>query len=188
MQPPSPLIDIKEFIPSICIDLRYASTDNILGRALYKSSKCYLIEPTAIALKKAQEEAEKHSLTLKVWDGYRPLSIQWKLWHDHPDDHHVADPRKGGRHPRGTAVDVTLAIRNCPGTCNALVMPTDFDDFTPKAYRRYMGCSLESIQNRTLLEEIMEKSGFLCMPSAWWHFDLAGWENYPPLDIPIPPK
>ena len=29
----------------------------------------------------------------------------------------------------------------------------------------------------------MKKHNFIPFPFEWWHFDYAGWENYPPLDI-----
>jgi D-alanyl-D-alanine dipeptidase len=91
----------------------------------------------------------------------------------------VSDPRKGGRHTRGTAVDLTLITQNG----EELPMPSGFDDFSEKAHRTYMDCSPEEIKNRELLEEIMEKHGFVGLPTEWWHFDLVGWEAYPPIDF-----
>ena len=176
------LVDIQEKIPSICVGLRYASYDNVIGRILYKINRCYVLAPTAEALEKVQQDLAKIGLGLKVWDGYRPLSIQWRFWHYLPDEHYVADPRKGGRHTRGTAVDVTLVTKDK----QELPMPSDFDDFTPKAHRGYMGASQEAIQNRQLLQEVMEKNGFIGLPTEWWHFDLEGWEKYPPLDVQFP--
>jgi hypothetical protein len=64
-------------------------------------------------------------------------------------------------------------------------MPSDFDDFSERAHRNYRGGTAEQRRNRQLLEGVMEKHGFVGYPTEWWHFDLADWEKYPPLDIPI---
>jgi len=96
-----------------------------------------------------------------------------------PDERYVSDPRKGGRHTRGTAVDLTLVTKDG----QELPMPSAFDDFSEKAHRNYMGATPEEIGNRELLQTVMEKHGFIGLPTEWWHFDLVGWENYPPIDI-----
>ena len=62
-------------------------------------------------------------------------------------------------------------------------MPSAFDDFSERAHRNYMKTSKEAISNRQLLEVVMQKHGFIGIPSEWWHFDLKGWEKYPPLDF-----
>jgi D-alanyl-D-alanine dipeptidase len=64
-------------------------------------------------------------------------------------------------------------------------MPTEFDEFTEKAHRKFMDLPLEAIENRELLEKVMEMHGFIGLDSEWWHFDFAGWENYPPLEIDL---
>jgi D-alanyl-D-alanine dipeptidase len=118
-------------------------------------------------------------LGLKVWDGFRPMAAQWKFWELVPDERYVSDPRKGGRHTRGTAVDLTLITKEG----QELLMPSEFDDFSEKAHRDYKEAPLEAIWNRELLREVMESHGFEGLPSEWWHFDLKGWKDYPPLDL-----
>lgn len=118
-------------------------------------------------------------LGLKIWDGFRPMPAQWKFWELVPDERYVSDPRKGGRHTRGTAVDLTLIT----GDGQELPMPSPFDDFSEKAHRNYMGATSEEIANRELLQKVMEKHGFIGYASEWWHFDLEGWEEYLPIDV-----
>lgn len=169
------LVDIQSVIPNIRVDLRYASTNNFLGKIVYPFQKCFLLKETALQLGKAQEELERVGLGLMVWDGFRPESVQRKLWGLLPDERYVADPSKGGRHTRGTSVDVTLI----DSTGRELVMPSGFDDFTEKAHRDYTGASDEAMTNRERLEKVMERHCFVGLPTEWWHFDLIGWENYP---------
>jgi len=173
------LVDIQQFIPQIQVDLKYATSDNFTGQIVYNFHSCLLHQDAAIKLREVQAELESMGLGLKVWDGFRPFAAQWKFWELVPDERFVSDPRKGGRHTRGTAVDLTLITQDG----HELLMPSGFDDFSEKAYQDYMDTSDEAIRNRELLRQIMEKHGFLGLPTEWWHFDLIGWQNYPPIDF-----
>lgn len=174
----SELVDIQQLIPNIQIDLKYATEDNFTGQVVYNFNQCLLVKEAALKLKAVQEELETLGLGLKVWDGFRPMSAQWAFWNLVPDERYVSDPRKGGRHTRGTAVDLTLITADG----QELPMPSAFDDFSEKAHRDYLGASEEALRNRSLLETVMEKNGFVGLPSEWWHFDLADWKDYAPLE------
>jgi len=172
------LIHIKSVIPSIQIDLKYATPDNFTGKLVYEFHECFLLREAALRLAEVQAELESRGLGLKIWDGFRPVAAQWKFWELVPDERYVSDPRKGGRHTRGTAVDLTLITKDG----QELVMPSDFDDFSEKAHRDYQEASEEAISNRELLREVMERHGFVGLPTEWWHFDLIGWQDCPPID------
>jgi D-alanyl-D-alanine dipeptidase len=62
-------------------------------------------------------------------------------------------------------------------------MPSDFDEFSPRAAVSYRGGSSEESRNRDLLQRVMNRHGFLSYPDEWWHFDFTGWENYQPMSI-----
>ncbi|MBA3603843.1 MAG: D-alanyl-D-alanine dipeptidase [Parachlamydiaceae bacterium] len=175
----SELVDIQLFIPKIQVDLKYATTDNFTGKIVYNFNCCLLLKEVALGLCDVQAELETVGLGLKIWDGFRPAAAQRKLWELVPDERYVSDPQKGGRHTRGTAVDLTLITKNG----QELLMPSDFDDFSEKAHQDYMEASFEAIRNREFLREVMERHGFTNLPTEWWHFDLIGWENYPPIDF-----
>lgn len=175
----SELVDIQSFIPNIQIDLKYATTDNFTGQIVYQFNSCLLVKEAALQLREVQAELEQIGLGLKVWDGFRPVAAQWAFWELVPDERYVSDPRKGGRHTRGTAVDLTLITKEG----QELLMPSDFDDFSEKAHQDYMGVSDEAIRNREFLREIMERHGFIGLSTEWWHFDLIGWQNYPPINF-----
>lgn len=169
------LVNLQEFDERIVIDLLYATENNFTKRAVYDFTVCLVLEPVANALVKVQDDLEKMGLGLKIWDGYRPPSVQQIFWDIVQDDRYVAPPWKGGRHTRGTAVDVTLIDQNG----SELPMPTPFDEFTDRAHRGYD----QNVHNQ-LLETLMEKHGFVGLPTEWWHFDLVGWESYPVLTLP----
>lgn len=172
------LVDIQVIAPTIKIDLKYATSHNFTGQIIYRFQQCMLIEEAALRLSNAQRALESMQLGLKIWDGFRPLEAQWRFWELLPDERYISDPRKGGRHTRGTSVDVTLVTQGG----DELPMPSLFDDFSEKAHRTYMGCSREAKMNCNLLQYIMEEHGFIGLPTEWWHFDLKGWETYAPID------
>jgi len=177
--PYSELVDIQSIAPNIQVDLKYATEDNFTGQVVYSFQNCFLVKEAAFRLCDVQNELESIGLSLKIWDGFRPLAAQWKFWELVPDERYVSDPRKGGRHTRGTAVDLTLITLDG----QELPMPSAFDDFSEKAHRTYTECSEERIRNRDLLQEIMERHGFIGLPTEWWHFDLFGWEAYPSMEF-----
>lgn len=159
------------------MDLKYATVDNFTGQVVYDFQNCFVCHEVALKLRDVQLELETMGLGLKIWDGFRPMGAQWKFWELLPDERYVSNPLKGGRHTRGTAVDVTLVTSDF----KELLMPSAFDDFSEKAHRDYKGASEEALENSLLLQKIMEKHGFIGMPTEWWHFDLIGWEDFAPV-------
>lgn len=175
------LIDIRKVNPKIALDIRYATTNNFLKRKLYPTARCVLRGAAARRLSQVQQDLEKKGLGLKVYDCYRPLSVQKLMWKVKPDSRYVANPANGSRHNRGAAVDLTLVDRNG----KELQMPTGFDDFTVKAHRNYTGASAQARKNSKLLEDAMKKYGFIPLPTEWWHFDAPGWDKFVILDVPF---
>lgn len=175
------LIDIRTKAPGIRIDIRYATANNFTGQPLYPVGECLLCEPVAERLAAVQKQLEKKGLGLKVWDCYRPLSIQQKLWEIVPDPRYVADPKTGSRHNRGASVDLTLVDKNG----NELPMPTPYDEFSSRAHRDYRDVAPHIIKNRALLEEAMSAQGFIGLPTEWWHFDAPEWSQFALRDEPL---
>ena len=175
------LVDVQSINPRIVVDLRYAGANNFTGRQIYSSAKCYLRRKVALKLDAIQQKLEKIGLGLKVWDGYRPLSVQKIFWDLHPDPRYVAPPDIGSRHNRGSAVDLTLVDKEG----RELKMPTDFDDFSTRAHLDYERLPKEVLYNRTLLENVMREHGFVPLPTEWWHFDDEEGEKYPIEDRPL---
>jgi len=175
------LVNVKTIIPTIAIDLKYATTDNFVHKKVYDFNTCYLLENVCLALKKVQEDLAPLGFGLKIFDGFRTMQAQFKFWEICPDPRYVSDPHKEmGRHTRGTAVDLTLINLK---SREELEMPTEFDDFTEKAAPNYTGASETAIKNRSLLQHVMNKYGFTNNKTEWWHFDYEGWQNCQPLNI-----
>jgi D-alanyl-D-alanine dipeptidase len=174
-----PLVDIKTVDPTIVIELRYAGPKNIAGRALYPVATRALIRPElASRLVGAQNFLRRYNYGLKIWDAYRPKSVQIQLWQAAHNNDFVADPSAGAGslHSWGVAVDATLIdIWSRPVT-----MPTDFDDFTPAAMWKYQGSNRDVRVHLQLLQIAMREAGFYGLRTEWWHFTIANWQRYLP--------
>lgn len=175
------IVDILSLEPSIVLDIRYATVNNFTGQQLYPVAKAKLRREAAESLAAVQRDLKSIGLGLKVYDAYRPLAIQWKLWEVVSNPEFVADPRKGSRHNRGAAVDLTIV----DSLGNELEMPTPYDDFTEKASHSYTQLTDAALRNRTLLKQVMEKHGFNHLSSEWWHYDFHGWELFDIMDEPL---
>jgi D-alanyl-D-alanine dipeptidase len=171
-------VDVEEFVPGLVVELRYATERNPFGRAFYTSPRALLRRGTAEKLRTAAEILAARGLRLKVWDAYRPLSVQRALWEAVPDPDFVAPPERGSRHNRGAAVDVTLVDANG----NELPMPTDFDDFSERAHALSPLPPDPERANRATLRAAMEAAGFTAITSEWWHFNDPDFEKYPLCD------
>ena len=173
------LIDIQKVDPTICLDIRYATSNNFLSQSVYSEARCFLRLRVAQRLQSVQKNLKLLGLGLKVFDGYRPHSVQARFWELCPDRNYVADPKLGSKHNRGAAVDVTLV--DLKG--NELLMPSGFDEFSERAHRSYQDGPKEALENRQVLEEAMTLEGFIPLPHEWWHFDDPEWKDYPILDL-----
>ena len=172
------LVRLQDVVPNLLCDVRYATANNFTGRILYPSDTLYARHIVATALATAQGLARTFKRQLKIYDAYRPLSVQRLMWSIVPDERFVADPAKGSRHNRGCALDLTL----CDLQGNELQMGTGYDEFTEKAAATYTDLPQEVLNNRKLLDKIMTSAGFTVLPSEWWHYDYVGWERYAILD------
>jgi len=168
------LVFIQDYIPNIYVYLPYATQDNFVHQKVYDFDKPKLRYGTIEKLIKCQNELNQKGYSLKILDGYRPLSVQYKFWEIYPDERFVANPITGAsNHCKGNAVDVTLVKLNG----SEVKMPSDFDDFSEKALRQYGWLDEETKNNILLLENVMKKNGFDLYPHEWWHYNDT--DDYP---------
>ena len=163
----SDFVRLKDLSPDFVYELKYATPDNFLKQAVYDCGECYLRKSTAEALVKANEAFKQLGYRIKLFDCYRPLSVQKKMWKILPGTHYVANPAKGSKHNRGAAVDLTLV--DAKG--KELNMGTPFDFFGKEAHHTYTQHSKEVLENRKLLKETLDKYNFKSIYSEWWHYE-----------------
>lgn len=177
-----PLVDATREVPGLVLDLRYATPDNFLRQKVYPDgARCLLLPDTAARLRQVARRLEAKGYRLKVFDCFRPRSVQFQMWKILPKPGYVANPYKGSNHNRGAAVDLTLV----QGDGGQVEMPTGFDAFTEAAHQGYPGGTAASRAHRELLLEAMTAEGFVPNRMEWWHFDLPGAARYPVLDVPL---
>ena len=170
----SVFVPVEDYIPGIFVELKYATEDNFTGQKVYTSSNAYLRYGKAEKLAAVQADLQELGWSLKIWDAFRPVSAQYRLWEICPDVRYVANPETGfSTHSKGNTVDVTLV----DSEGRELEMPTAFDDFSKKADRNYADCTAEAANNAEILEILMEKHGFSGYSREWWHF--SDKDDYP---------
>ena len=176
------LVELTKLDKTIKLDIRYATTNNFVGKAVYTEARAFLQRPAAEALLRVQKELKKQGLGLVIFDGYRPWAVTKLFWEVTPEDKRmfVADPAKGSKHNRGCAVDLSIYDLK---TGQNLDMPSGFDEFTERASPNYAGGTEKERANRDLLRKLMEAEGFTVNANEWWHFDYKDWEKYAIYDI-----
>ena len=177
------LVDIELEIPGIQVELKYSTEDNFFKQDVYGDLiRCYLQPVAAEMLAKAQKALQEKypNLSLLVYDGVRPIRVQQILWDglDKPDSLkplYVSDPKIGGLHNFGVAVDLTIIDLK---TGKPLDMGTPFDYFGYPAYPdRELQMLAEKkitkaqVANREILRKVMKGAGFTGIGSEWWHFN-----------------
>ena len=141
--------------------------------------------------------------TFQIFDAWRPYEVQYSLYYNYfgaladsgkYDDYLVKElhkvtrtfvsfPRKGEAvsyvHSSGGAVDLTIVDENG----RELPMGSGFDEFTDRSNTDYYETheiDEEVRRNRRMLYHVMTESGFVNLPSEWWHFDYGDkfWAYY----------
>jgi D-alanyl-D-alanine dipeptidase len=173
-----PLVMIGQPAYDVDMSLAYATPENVTGKQIYRHADCYLHPVAATCLQRAIELARPLGLRFKIFDAYRPVEGQWALWNAFPDPEFVSDPRKGGIHTRGVAVDLTLI----DATGRELDMGTEFDSFADQAHHGRTDISPEAQRNRFLLLGLMSAAGWDFYKNEWWHYQLFKSRDYPVVD------
>ena len=178
------LVELIRLDSTIKLDIRYATSNNFVGRPVYKEARAFLQKPAAEALVKANASLKPLGYGLLVFDGYRPWSITKLFWDVTPDDkkHFVANPKNGSKHNRGCAVDLSLYDLK---TGKEIEMTGAYDEMTERSYPNYTGGTAEQRKMRDLVRSKMEAQGFTVYEYEWWHFDYKDWKEYRITNVPF---
>lgn len=176
------LLELIKLDNTIKLDIRYATSNNFVGKPVYPEARAFLQRPAAEAVVRVHQWLKKKNLGIVIYDGYRPWSITKLFWEVVKPEQRkfVADPAKGSKHNRGCAVDLGVVDLK---TGKAIPMPSGYDEFTDRAAPDYAGGTEEETRNRDMLRQLMESNDFTVNPSEWWHFDCKGWEKYAIYDL-----
>ena len=102
-------VRIIDYIPTARVELAYATVNNFTGCQIYDFTDAYLRYGTVRKLMKVSEALADQGIGLIIWDGFRPVAAQAKLWEIFPDPSFVSHPVTGKRtHSRGNTVDISI--------------------------------------------------------------------------------
>jgi D-alanyl-D-alanine dipeptidase len=174
------LVDIRNLDSTITVHLLYATEDNFVGEAVYKSLREACLQPEAaeklvLAQKYLQQINPEYRLI--VYDAARPQWAQEILWNkvkNTPMRNYVASPERISMHTYGVAVDVSILSQD--STELDMGTPVDFLGTLaePRKEAEYLAAGKlthEQIKNRELLRTVMQKAGFRGISNEWWHFE-----------------
>lgn len=177
------LVNLKELGENFVYEQRYATTNNFTGKKIYQSEKLYLTKESAEKLAKANQEFNKLGYRIKIWDAYRPVTVQYILYKAAPAGakYFIASPYKEYKsvHNHAAAVDITLVHMDG----SPVEMPTDFDNMNYDSDYRSSTKTKAASENRALLRQVMENNGYTGIECEWWHFNDSDAYKYPLVDI-----
>jgi len=176
------LVELVTLDPTIHLDIRYAQSNNFLSTPVYTQARAFMQRPAAEALLRVQRKLQPLGYGLLIHDAYRPWYVTKIFWDATPPEGKifVADPKKGSRHNRGCAVDLTLYDL---ATGQPIEMPGLYDEMSPRSSPDFPGGTSLQRWNRDLLRRAMESEGFTVNEDEWWHFDSQEWKHYPILNV-----
>jgi D-alanyl-D-alanine dipeptidase len=192
---PSGFVYVADVIPDAVLDIRYYGTDNFVGERIdsYDAPAAILSGEAANALKKAADTLREKGYRIKIYDAYRPASavahfVRWARDRSDTRQKKIFYPRidkadlfeKGyiasrSGHSRGSAVDLSIVDER---TGEDVDMGSPFDFFGPISHPSSKLVTPEQRNNRGILRDAMESSGFKPLSTEWWHFTLKD-EPYP---------
>ncbi len=163
------LVDVRQAVPGMKVDLRYGTAQNVTGHALYpRHMPCLLRSMTVERLKLAQASLRAQGCSLVIWDAWRPPEAQEKLYAHGGSTGMFLDPKNGwSRHCGGVSLDATLA----DAAGRELRMPTYFDENLEQAYSARVDPDPAVRKRLRILHTAMRKAGLIPLDGEWWHFD-----------------
>ena len=133
---PSGFVYLRDVEPSIAQDIRYAGSDNFVGRPLpgYDAAECILRQEVAAALKRVQAGLRAGGLSLKVYDCYRPTRavramVQWA----NDGRGQASTKRFFPKLPKSSLLSGYIASRSQHSTGNAIDLTLIKTDAAPAA-------------------------------------------------------
>jgi D-alanyl-D-alanine dipeptidase len=178
------LVDVGATLP-VRVELKYATTDNFMGRDVYGGlTRCFLVDDATRMLGVALTELQRGhpGWSFVMYDCARPRKVQLVMWDivkGTPQQGYVANPHTppGSIHNTGCAVDLSVWDTAAKA---AVDMGTPYDFFGAKAHpakevELWKKGQLTGLQwaNRLALREAMLRAGFRPLGHEWWHFDCA---------------
>jgi len=201
---PKGFVYLESVAPGVVLEMRYCSKNNFIGDVVdgYEAPRCIMTREAAEAIRNVQEELNRFSMSLKIFDAYRPQGAvdHFVRWSKDLSDVRMKNAYYPGvakenifkegyiwtksGHSRGSTVDLTIVVLP---EGKELDMGSGFDFFGEASYTRRRNITPEQKVRRLLLKSIMEKYGFVNYDREWWHYTLRN-EPFPDTYFNFPVK
>ncbi len=173
-------MNVKDIDPDIIVDLKYATDDNFTHQVVYDFTQAISRIDTVKKLGQASKALKAQGYRLRIWDAYRPIYAQKRLFEVYPDPTWVAEPNPNFSHQKGVTFDLTITDLNG----NNLEMPTPFDDFNGLAKRNERANWTPAAQkNYDILNNAMIAAGFVGYENEWWDYRDSDADAFGPLEV-----
>ncbi len=201
---PEHFVVLSRVAPHLQIDLKYCTSDNLIGRPLAgyaPDGTAVMTLPAAKALGELAMHLQSTPLklqlnmvepTLIIWDTYRPEMACEDFWQwsisdcektkqayypnvNKRDMFKLGYIARKSTHCRGSTVDLNI-IDKANG--RMLDMGTRFDFMDVLSHPDNRDVSEEAFANRNFLKKLMNDFGFEGIDQEWWHFTFRD-EPYP---------
>lgn len=198
---PADFCYVDEVAPEVRADLKYAGSDNFVGRPIdgYQGRRAILRQDAARALHRVAVALAQQGYGLLIWDAYRPMRAlrDFRAWSLSPDDRTRAEfyPRltkqgiydaryigDSSEHTWGIAVDLTLVHL---ATGEPVDMGGRHDLLDPSSATHSPLVTPRQRANRQLLCAAMAAGGFENYAKEWWHYRLADSRPWVAYDFPV---
>jgi D-alanyl-D-alanine dipeptidase len=169
-------------LSAVDLDLRYATPDNFVQRAVYGGLDCaWLRREAAEGLVLAADwlQSQRPGYRVLVLDALRPQRVQEVLWAElqgTPLLRYLANPEPGSIHSFGMALDLTLLDPQG----REVDMGSGFDEMSllshPDHEAEHLALGLltqAQLIERGWLRAAMRQAGFQTINTEWWHFDFG---------------
>ena len=162
------LVDLRLHLPGAQYELLFATDRNVIGEPLYPRAIPLFQKDSLPKLQKAFETFLSDGYILKIYDAYRPYSVQKRLFAVVKNSHWIANPdTTASNHNRGCAVDISLVDA---ATGQELDFPTPMHTFAEESARSSKTWTDKQRENVDYMTKVMSDCGFNHIESEWWHF------------------
>lgn len=168
-------LNVQALDPDIFVELRYATENNFTGKKIYNFTTAIARTGTVKKLAVASKLVKEQGFRLKVWDAYRPVAAQKKLFDVYPDPNWVLPPNPNSSHQKGVTFDITL----CEPDGTEIPMQSKFDEFGESAKRNYPRKPYQE-HNYRILNDAMTAAGFVGYSEEWWDYRDSDMDSYGP--------
>ena len=176
---PSDLVELVKLDPTIKLEIRYATSNNLLGTPFYSQARAFC---SARRLKRSCGRTAgcgRSATACSIHDGYRPWYVTKMFWDATPRGQaHLRRRSRPGLPPQPRRGGGPHAVRARDWASRSRWSST-YDETSARAYPTILAARRASAGIARCCATRWKREGFTVYEAEWWHFDFADWKRYP---------